>query len=86
MDGKLTTYFKLKQNFGFEGYLLHTTNFEYRRLMCKLRISANKLNIEVWRCNKTPRNERFIKKCNTGEIDEMHFLLLCNHFHGHQSL
>ena len=30
--------------------------------MCKLRISANKLNIEVWRCKKTPRNERFIKK------------------------
>ena len=30
---------------------------------------------------KTPRNERFCKKCNTGEIeDEIHFLLLCNHF------
>ena len=49
--------------------------------MCKLRISAHKLNIEVGRYNKTPRNERFCKKCNTGEIeDEMHFLLLCNHF------
>ena len=49
--------------------------------MCKLRISAHKLNIEVGRCNKTPRNERFCKKCKTGEIeDEMHFLRLCNHF------
>jgi hypothetical protein len=38
---------------------------------------AHKLNIEVGRYNKTPRNERFCKKCNTGE---MHFLLLCNHF------
>jgi hypothetical protein len=28
LDGKLTTYFKLKQNFGFETY---TKNFEYRR-------------------------------------------------------
>jgi hypothetical protein len=49
--------------------------------MCKLRISAHKLNIEVGCYNKTPRNERFWKKCTTGEIeDEMHFLLLCNHF------
>ena len=31
--------------------------------------------------NKTPINERFCKKCNTGEIeDEMHFLFVCNHF------
>jgi hypothetical protein len=49
--------------------------------MCKLPISAHKLNIEVGRYNKIPRNERFCKKCKTGEIeDEMHFLLLCNHF------
>ena len=81
LDGKLTTYFKLKQNFGFERYLSYTKNFEYRRSMCKLRISAHKSNIEVGRYNKTPRNERFCKKCNTDEIeDEMHFLLLCNHF------
>ena len=47
--------------------------------MCKLRISAHKLNIGVGRYNKTPRNERFCKKCNTDEIEaEMHFLLLCN--------
>ena len=47
--------------------------------MCKLRISAHKLNIEVGHYNKTPRNEHFF--CNTGEIeDEMHFWLLCNHF------
>jgi hypothetical protein len=40
--------------------------------MCKLRISAHKLNIEVGHYNKTPRNEHFF--CNTGEIeDEMHF-------------
>jgi hypothetical protein len=38
----------------------------------------HKLNIEVGRYNKTPRNERFCKKCNTDEIeDEMHFFLLC---------
>jgi hypothetical protein len=37
-------------------------------------MSAHRLNIEVGRYNKTPRNERFCKKCNTGEIeDEMHF-------------
>ncbi len=51
--------------------------------MCKLRISAHKLNtcIEVGRYNKTPRNERFCKKCNTGEIeDEMHFFTFMQSF------
>jgi hypothetical protein len=39
------------------------------------------LCIEVGRYNKTPRNERFCKKCHTDEIeDEMQFLLLCNPF------
>jgi hypothetical protein len=74
-------HFKLKQNFGFERYLSNTKNFEYRRSMCKLYISAHKLNIEVGRYNKTPRNERFCQKCNTDEIEaEMHFLFLCNPF------
>ena len=82
MDGKLTTYFKLKQKFGFERYLSYTKK-KLNNIgdLCKFRISAHKLNIEVGHYNKTPRNERFCKKCNTGEIeDEMHFLLLCNHF------
>ena len=49
--------------------------------MCKLRISAHKLNIEVGRYNKTPRNERFCKKCNTREIeDEMHFFTFMQSF------
>jgi hypothetical protein len=53
----------------------------YFVFLCKLRISAHKLKIEVGHYNKTPRNERFCKKCNTDEIeDEMHFLLLCNPF------
>jgi hypothetical protein len=43
--------------------------------------SSSSSSIEVGRYNKTPRNERFCRKCNTDEIeDEMHFLLLCNHF------
>jgi hypothetical protein len=59
-------------------YIIETgENIHTRRSICKLHISAHKLNIEVGRYNKTPRNERFCKKCNTGE---MHFLLLCNHF------
>jgi hypothetical protein len=38
--------------------------------MCKLHISVHKSNIEVGRYNKTPRNERFCKKCNTDEIED----------------
>jgi hypothetical protein len=44
--------------------------------MCKLRISAHKLNIEVGHYNKTPRNECFF--CNTGEIEDEMKLSLIN--------
>ena len=58
----------------YKSLLSYTKKFEYRRSKCKLSISAHSLNIEVGRYKKTPRNERFCKKCNTGEIeDKMHF-------------
>lgn len=80
-DGKLQTFLKIKNNFGFENYLQETKKFEIRKAICKLRISSHKLMIEVGRHNNIPRTERYCKKCNTGEIeDETHFLIDCNHF------
>ena len=47
-NGKLTTYFKIKDNFGIENYLF-MKNFEHRKIICKFRISAHNLRIESGR-------------------------------------
>ena len=41
-EGKLRTYLKIKTNFGYENYLSIIKNFEQRRRLSKLRISAHK--------------------------------------------
>ena len=80
-DGKLFNYVKFKQNFGYENYLSLIKNFDFRRSICKLRISAHKLQIEVGRFSNIPRNERICKKCSSGCVeDEIHFLTNCENF------
>ena len=81
IDGKLCTYFKLKEYFGFEKYLKIIKNFDLRRSICKLRISAHRLMIEVGRYSGITRSERICNKCNSGLLgDEIHFLIKCDKF------
>ena len=57
------------------------SKFSLRKSLCKLRISANQLMIELGRCNKNKlqRDERICKKCDTGNVeDEFHFLFECS--------
>jgi hypothetical protein len=44
-SGKLTTYLFLKTNFKLEKYLTLVKKYEYRKSICKLRISAHRLFI-----------------------------------------
>ena len=60
-----------------ENYLLEIPNIEDRISLTKIRLSNHRLNIEVGRHNKIPKNERFCPFCPTLIEDEMHFLLLC---------
>ena len=77
-EGKLSTYVKIKQKWGFESYLSVVRNFDYRRSMCKLRISSHSLKIETGRFTNTPRNERLCTKCSSNTIEnELHFLITC---------
>jgi hypothetical protein len=70
----ICTYFKLKEYFGFEKYLEKLKNFDFRRSICKLRISAHKLMIEVGRYSGITWSERICNKCNSGLLgDEIHF-------------
>ena len=76
-ESKLRTYAKLKSRIGMENYLLEIPNIEDRISLTKIRLSNHRLNIEVGRHNKIPKNERFCPFCPTLIEDEMHFLLLC---------
>lgn len=72
---KLYLYKNLKQNLRFEDYL-RTSNFTYRKLITKLRISDHNLNIEKGRHTNIPREQRLCLKCKTLE-NEKHFILDC---------
>lgn len=54
---------------------------EYRKPICRLRISANKLLIELDRYINIPRTEKNCKKCALNQIkNEEHFLMQCSKF------
>ena len=52
-------------------------NFEYRKLICKLRISDHSLEIERGRYKKIARHDR---KCTVCKVidDEIHFFFNCS--------
>lgn len=76
---KLKFYKHISQNYTLQAYLSQTENFEHRRAMSKLRISAHDLQIERGRYSGTPREERLCKYCDVVE-DEIHFLDVCIHY------
>jgi superfamily II helicase len=52
--------------------------YEYRKSICKLRISAHRLFIETGRYTNISKNERICKNCTNQEIEhETHFLTRC---------
>jgi hypothetical protein len=72
-EGKLCTYLKVKHNFGFENYLTIIKKFEQRKIFTRFRISANRLRIELGRCQGTPRQDIICLHCSSGEVeDEIH--------------
>ena len=80
-SGKLRTYLKFKTNPGFENYLSIVQSFELRRSLTKFRVSAHRLEIESGRYRGIPPQQRFCKRCDSGEVeDEIHFLICCSKF------
>ena len=78
--GKLDTYTKIKNHFGFEKYL-NSLSFPFRRDITRLRISSHRLSIEIGRYARIDRTDRLCSKCTLGVLgDEIHFLLECPAF------
>ena len=75
-NSKLNFYKSIKQNyFKQEAYLL-SPNFEFRKLITKLRISDHNLMIEKGMHLKIPREQRLCNVCKVID-NEIHFLLNC---------
>jgi hypothetical protein len=73
-EGQLRIYTTFKVHFGFENYLSVIGNFEHRRCLTKLRISAHRLHIETGRYQGIPPHQRLCGQCDSGEVeDEIHF-------------
>jgi hypothetical protein len=72
---KLYLFSNLKQNLSVESYL-SISNFEYGKLITKLRISEHNLLTEKGRHLNIPREQRLCSHCKCID-DEKHFLLHC---------
>ena len=82
-SNKLEFYHTVKSIFAKEAYLDHVKIYTDRVNLTRLRISAHRLEIEIGRWSKTPRNERICLWCatvlgtNTVE-NESHFINRCD--------
>lgn len=80
-NGKLRTYALFKSSFNTENYFDILKNRNTRACLTRFRISSHRLQIEVGRYNKTPRQQRFCEICNSGEVeDEIHFITSCSSY------
>ena len=83
IENKLYLYSKLKTNYTINNFIMNS-NFENRKLICKMRISDHFLEIERGRYKKInnkriPRDERICKNCNLQKVeDEYHFFFECS--------
>lgn len=80
-QNKLEYYSKFKKDFKFEKYFDVVDNDKHRIALSKFRLCAHSLEIETGRYNKTPRENRICKLCNTSMVEsEYHFLCICPMF------
>ena len=75
---KMRTYFLVKKVYRSEPYLHAVKQNFLRQALCKLRLSDNKLPIEIGRLRNITLKDRICKYCDVNEIgDEYHFLINC---------
>jgi hypothetical protein len=76
-NSKLFLYNKRKNEIKLEDYLSTLDNFNSRKILTKFRISDHKLEKEIGRYKKVPREQRICKACKVLD-DEKHFFLHCH--------
>ena len=79
-ESNSASFYRTFSDFQFQPYLNTVNIKKFRVALTKLRISSHRLEIEAGRWakpNKTPRQNRKCKYCNSFE-DEFHFLFECS--------
>ena len=76
-NSKLHLYDRIKHIFEKEKYLDDVSTFKMRKVISKFRCSDHKLEIEVGRHKKGPRDERYCKFSPKEIETESHFLSFC---------
>ena len=78
---KLEFYRSFKNEYATSSYLELTRRVSDRRTLTKLRISNQKLMIELGRYSDTPRDNRLCPVCDCNQTeDEIHFLFYCSKY------
>ena len=77
VDSKLHYYSKFKTVCGTEQYMNKVNNMQHRIALSRFRLSCHKLNIEIGRYTRIPREERYCPFCPNSVEDENHFLFKC---------
>ena len=77
-DSKLNYYSTFKTVCGTEMYMNKVNNIKHRIALSRFRLSCHKLNIELGRYTRIPREERYCPFCPNVVEDENHFLFNCD--------
>ena len=72
-----SNYRLFKKKFCFEEYLTHLPSILRQRVL-KFRLSNRILPVQQRRSLVIPRDERICTVCDSGEVDEFHYLLNCS--------
>ena len=77
--GKLDTYAKIKDKFGYEEYLDCIKVDKHQVALTRLRVSNHRLHVETGRYKRPyiPRHERICELCQEEVEDEFHFICQC---------
>ena len=79
-ESKLDFYGMIKTKYIAEDYLVEVHDFDTRRAVTQLRISAHRLPVEQGRHKGVPRDQRLCKLCTSSEVgNEIHYLSKCTH-------
>lgn len=79
-SSKCYIYKHLIDHFTLQSYLVKRIPMQYKKLICKLRLSSHCLSIETGRYKNVPLDRRLCPLCTLDVEDEFHFFLKCTYY------
>ena len=79
-SSKCRVYKHLIDHFTLQSYLTKKIPMQYKKLICKLRLSSHCLVIETGRYKNVPLERRLCPLCTLDVEDEFHFFFKCTYY------